>query len=185
MIVDPSAHPIDAAHQYLPLTKEVLIAGRYKLLVSQPFFKSQQSGWKQPDGKWRAPNASETFACMKQDAPPTTSFFPTPGQPGGSPCLFDLRADPNEHVDLSTELPDVVAHLWSVLNQTLGGARDCNGWSYNGVAGAAIPGPRQPDGSTSCSPPELLGNCNATCADAKWRAFGKADGPICGVPGCA
>ena len=184
MIVEPDAHPIDAAHPYLALSKEVLIAGRYKLLVSQPFFKTQESGWKQPDGKWRAPDASETFACMKQDASPATSFFPTPGEAGGSPCLFDLRADPGEHVDLAGQFPGVVAHLWAVLNQTLGGARDCNGWSYKGVANASIPGPRQPDGTTSCSPPELLGNCNAKCANAKWQAFGKADGPICGVPGC-
>ena len=103
---------------------------------------------------------------------------------GASPCLFDLRADPNEHEDLSAKLPEVVARLWAKLNETLGGARDCSGWSYKGVAGAAIPGPTQPDGSTSCSPPELLGSCDAKCAAAKWMAYGKADGPICGVPGC-
>ena len=43
------------------------------------------------------------------------------------------------------------------------GQRDCNGWSYQGVKGAGIPGPygpKQPDGSTSCPPPELIGTCN-------------------------
>ena len=47
-----------------------------------------------------------------------------------------------------------------------------------------IPGPVQPDGTTSCSPPELLGKCDTKCAQAKWKTFGNDDGPICGVPGC-
>lgn len=189
MITNPSAYPVGAAHPYLPLTKEVMLSGQYKLLVSQPYFKSQQSGWRQPDGTWRPPNASETVDCMGQDLSPAQSFFPAAARPrkgagAGRPCLFDVRADPGEHVDLSADLPDVVAKLWARLNASVGYQRDCNGWTYEGTAAAEIPGPRQPDGSTSCSPPERLGHCNETCADAKWAAYGKPDGPICAVPGC-
>ena len=57
------------------------------------------------------------------------------------------------------------------------------GWSYHNTPGA-IPGPLQPDNTTSCSPPELIGTCNKSCANAKWEAYGSSDGPICGVPGC-
>ena len=46
----------------------------------------------------------------------------------------------------------------------------------------------KPDGSTSCSPPELIGKCDAKCAKTKWAKFGNAagegEGPICDVPGC-
>ena len=73
---------------------------RYKLLVSQPHFKSQNSGWKQPDGKWRAPNATEKPQCVGQDADPSASFLPVPAK-GALPCLFDLDADPGEHHDIS------------------------------------------------------------------------------------
>eukprot|EP01048_Picozoa_sp_COSAG05_P007312 COSAG05_NODE_512_length_9090_cov_33.937827_8_plen_530_part_00 len=44
MLMQPEAHPIDAAHKHLVLTKEVLVAANYKLLVSQPFFKTQVKG---------------------------------------------------------------------------------------------------------------------------------------------
>ena len=56
-LLHPDNASSDAAHPYLVLSKEVVIAGRWKLLVSQPYFKSQNNGWKQPDGVWRAPNA--------------------------------------------------------------------------------------------------------------------------------
>ena len=92
-------------------------------------------------------------------------------------------SDPGEHVNVAKENADVVAELWAALNTTILGARDCQGWSYKGTPGK-IPGPVQPDGTTSCSPPELLGKCDTKCAQAKWKTFGNDDGPICGVPGC-
>lgn len=184
MLMNPTNYSIDSAHTYLVLSKEVLIAGKYKLLVAQPFFKSQNSGWKMPDGTWRAPYANETFGCVKQSAGPTEGLQPAPGSPGQGVCLFDIRADPGEHLNLADQHPDIVATLWAALNNTALTQRDCVGWSYNGVKGAAIPGPVQPDGTTSCSPPELLGTCDAECAYSKWEAYGNKDGPICGVPGC-
>ena len=57
-----------------------------------------------------------------------------------------------------------------------------------GVKGAGIPGPEQPDGSTSCSPPELIGTRNKKRADQHWSKHGSQVGkgtpPQCGVPGC-
>ena len=72
-----------------------------------------------------------------------------------------------------------VHSLWKILNDTILGMRDCQGWTTK-----HIPGPMQPDGETSCSPPGLLGVCDEACAAAKWDAYGGKDGPICGVPGC-
>ena len=187
MLMQPQRHNASSAHAQLVLSKEVLIAGRWKLLVSQPYFKSQNSGWKQPDGTWRKPNATERPACMGQDAPPAESALPLPAD-GGSPCLFDLLNDPGEHTDLSASEPELVRQLWAALNATILTQRDCNGWSYKGVPNASIPGPRQPDGSTSCSPPALLGHCDKACAAAHWQTFGDSGahgkGPYCGVPGC-
>lgn len=169
------------------LSKEVIISGQYKLLVSQPHFRTQNNGWKQPDGTWRDPFPNETMPCMKQDLPPSHkpsgSPFPVPGEPDALPCLFDLRADPGEHVDLASKYVDIVRNLWAKLNRSNAGARDCQGWSYEGTPGS-IPGPLQPDNSTSCSPPQLIGTCNKSCAAEKWAAMGNPDGPICDVPGC-
>ncbi len=58
------------AAQGLVLSKEVMLKGPYKLLVSQPAFQSQQFGWKQPDNTWRDPFPNETQQCMYKDAAP-------------------------------------------------------------------------------------------------------------------
>ena len=107
-------------------------------------------------------------------------------QPRGRPCLYDLRADPGEHRDLGAARPDVVAALWTALNASLLTLRDCQGWSYEGVRNAGIPGPAQPGGGTSCSPAALLGPCDQACAQNVWlKGYGNRDGPICNVPGCS
>eukprot|EP00946_MAST-07B_sp_MAST-7B-sp1_P001495 g1495.t1 len=51
-ITNPSANPDPgAAHPSLLLSKQVLISkGRWKLLVAQPHFKTQNNGWKDQDG---------------------------------------------------------------------------------------------------------------------------------------
>ena len=196
LIVNPSAYPdVGAAHNNLVLSKQVLIRqGRWKLLVSQPYFKSQNNGWKGPNGVWRNPLPNETFpACMEQDQPPESGlFFPVPGRVGHSPCLFDLRADPGEHVDLSAVYPEMVAQLWKHLNATVATQRDCNGWSYKGVQDATIPGPwvganSGSSFSTSCSPKALLGECNANCSTHLWTSkwgITYDQGPMCAVPEC-
>jgi len=184
MLSNPQQYDIDAAHKFLVLSKEVAIAGRWKLLVSQPFFKTQNNGWKGPDGVWRNPNASETVPCMQQDESPTSSPLPVPHSANLLPCLFDVRADPGEHTDLAAANRDVVAQLWAELNRSIAFQRDCSGWSYSQSSGGSIPGPSQGNGTTSCSPLSRIGPCNAGCAGQKWLAYGKAEGPNCGVPGC-
>ena len=44
MLMSPSNYSIDSVHKYLVLSKEVVVAGRWKLLVSQPHFKTQNNG---------------------------------------------------------------------------------------------------------------------------------------------
>lgn len=40
---------------------------------------------------------SETVSCQLQDVVPATSPLPVPGKAGLLPCLFDVRADADEH----------------------------------------------------------------------------------------
>ena len=111
-------------------------------------------------------------------------MLPVPKE-GGHACLYDLRADPGEHVDVSQANKDVVDQLTQQLYLEILTQRDCNGWTYkNSDDSYHIPGPRQPDGTWSCSPSAKIGYCDQSCADAKWKAFGKADGPVCAVPNC-
>ena len=81
--------------------------GKYKLLVGGSF----SSGVSPQLGEWAAswygtfsPNASfsgtATYAC-----------------PPSAPCLFDVVADPTEHVDLSAALPNVTASMLAAFRQ--------------------------------------------------------------------
>jgi hypothetical protein len=172
-LMDPQQYSgPNGVREYIVLSKEVIISGQYKLLVSQPYFKSQNSGWKQPNGQWK-PSQDKDWPCNFQDVSPAESALPIP-HPGKTPCLFDIRSDPGEHTNIASANPSIVKKLWGQLNQTVLTQRDCNGWTYK-----PIPGP----GGT-CSPAKLLGACNAQCAKAKWKQYGTTDGPVCGVPGC-
>ena len=187
-LLAPATSAPDAAHEYLVLSKEVVVAGKWKLLVSQPAFKTQNSGWKDQNGTWRAPNATEIHDCIAQNHAPggAANVLPIPKK-GGHACLFDLRADPGEHVDVSQSNLDVVVKLTAALNLAVLTQRDCSGWTYKASGSEYdIPGPLQPDGTKSCSPPKLIGHCDAQCANLHWKkAFGVGDGPICGLDACA
>eukprot|EP00051_Salpingoeca_urceolata_P006709 m.88780 g.88780 ORF g.88780 m.88780 type:complete len:641 (-) comp14955_c0_seq1:114-2036(-) len=153
-LMNPESATPSSAHKYLALSKEVLIAGKYKLLVAQPLFKSQNNGWKQPDGTWVKSNDKD-WPCNTQDRKGPLPYN------GKQPCLFDLRADPGEHVNIADDNPDIVQQLWEQLNMTILTSRDCE--------------------RTSCSPPDMIGPCNESCAKNLWGNF---QGPVCDVPQC-
>eukprot|EP01049_Picozoa_sp_SAG25_P015525 SAG25_NODE_3187_length_1180_cov_1.859389_2_plen_138_part_00 len=134
---------------------------------------------------WRKPTTSELHDCMSQDHKATSvNVFPVPKKHGHA-CLYDLRADPGEHKDISQANKGVVRMLTSQLNLMVLTQRDCSGWTYaTSNSTYDLPGPLQPDGTRSCSPPDLLGHCNVSCANSRWASYGKAEGPICGVPNC-
>ena len=92
--IDPGA-----IHSNLVISKQVLIAGKYKLLVSQPHFKTQNSGWKNKQGIWRQPFPNETHSCIAQDlAPSTGTFFPVPGKMGRFKSFLDPNTTAIKHV---------------------------------------------------------------------------------------
>ena len=63
--------------------------------------------------------------------------------------------------NLAADHPALLADLWGRLN------RSYMTWFH------------------SRTPAALLGNCNATCANAYWQKFNASmGGPVCGVPGC-
>ena len=110
---DPSVVTVLDHSMYRPVTTGAILKGKYKLLVGGSF----SSGISPNRGEWAAswfgvfspnaswtPNATEVYAC-----------------PPSAPCLFDLEADPTEHVDLSATLPDVLADMLTAfysLNNT-------------------------------------------------------------------
>eukprot|EP01060_Flectonema_neradi_P008760 TRINITY_DN1626_c0_g1_i4.p1 TRINITY_DN1626_c0_g1~~TRINITY_DN1626_c0_g1_i4.p1 ORF type:complete len:552 (+),score=94.24 TRINITY_DN1626_c0_g1_i4:43-1698(+) len=185
MLMNPDTHNISSAHEYLVLAKEVIISGEYKLLIGQPHFKWQNNGWRQPNGTWIASNNTE-WPCNKQDGPPSNTsngYLPGNGLP---PCLFNVRTDASEKINIGPSNPDIVARLWRQLNETALTTRDCSGFS------GPVPGP-----GGQCSPPELIGHCDVNCSAAFWATkypvhphsfFSPSDdvgpGPVCDVPAC-
>eukprot|EP00730_Choanoeca_flexa_P000411 TRINITY_DN10188_c0_g1_i2.p1 TRINITY_DN10188_c0_g1~~TRINITY_DN10188_c0_g1_i2.p1 ORF type:complete len:630 (+),score=107.24 TRINITY_DN10188_c0_g1_i2:2-1891(+) len=143
---------ISVAHPYLVLTKEVILAGNYKLLVSQPNFKTQNNGWKYPNGSWVESDDAD-WPCSKQDGERTQIL---PGIPGQLPCLFNLVEDEREMRNIAHDNLELVQSLWRKLNETVLTT------FHHGSSG--------PDGNPGnierCSPPDLIGPCNATCAAA-------------------
>ncbi len=116
ILSQPSKYPaVDAAHPNgLVLTKEVLISGQYKLLVSQPSFKTQNNGWRQPDGQWVQPLPNQTIQCMKQDAPPST------GSVLSQDDFWRKHRDPRKFVD--------VLFAWYRQTQWVSIPRSRRGW---------------------------------------------------------
>lgn len=128
------------------------MVGRYKLLVSQPKFKSQNNGWKQLNGSWTASDDSQ-WPCNTQDGPLDQIL---PGVPGQLPCLFDLNTDNGEHVNIAADNKPLVQAMWAQLNRTVLTTY------LHGASGPA----GNPGGVVRCSPAKLLGACNLQCAKA-------------------
>jgi len=132
------------------LSAEVLIQGRYKLIVAQPDpklinDKSENLGWKGKDGKWEPAPGSEGCDDYRH-----RSHF--------QPCLFDVVDDIEERKNLARLHPEIVESMWKRLNQTLL-TRFTSG---NGMG----------------SPSQLLGKCK-TEKQAK-KKWGGNPGPLCG-----
>eukprot|EP00939_MAST-03C_sp_MAST-3C-sp1_P005139 g5139.t1 len=75
------------------------------------------------DGDYKLVVGIEHFASWYGDFSPNSSDV----KPDFSavacahrPCLFDVKSDPGEHLDLADELPDVVGRLWGLFNETNG-----------------------------------------------------------------
>eukprot|EP01052_Picozoa_sp_SAG31_P019295 SAG31_NODE_1401_length_8497_cov_4.386640_2_plen_673_part_00 len=187
LVIDPMPQNYTAVHSQLWLSTEVLIQGRYKLVVAQqePIKTNNgpEDGWRcggnghprcdthnstscggqMGCALWVRPTGSQCACGCAYDVEERNHFVP---------CLFDVEADSSEFHDLSAGQPALRASMWEALNLS-------NLEQYM----MGIPGKKQAQGRT---PPALLGPCNPTCAVEYWRRFGvKGDvGPNCGVPGC-
>ena len=100
------------AHDFLAVTGEVLVAGRFKLIVAQPDpdlmeNKFVNNGWRNPNGAWETAADRDWGCSAYMDR---TRF---------RPCLFDLETDEREQNDLAAEMPELVESLWKQLNSTL------------------------------------------------------------------
>eukprot|EP00040_Diaphanoeca_grandis_P032979 m.200923 g.200923 ORF g.200923 m.200923 type:complete len:656 (-) comp32783_c0_seq1:107-2074(-) len=171
---------VSAAHEYLVLSKEVIIAGDMKLLVAQNngWSHGDDNGWKNHSSGFEN-ITGRSYACDQTDLPGDLQPGAWPGIPGSLPCLFDVGGDMRETTDLldARSNPDPTTHaramaLWTILNHTHLTAFCRN---VNNLQGC------------NSSPEKMLGPCNAACAAAYWEKIspGKGGGgPICGVPGC-
>lgn len=182
MLLAPTEHNISSAHEYLVLSKEVVISEKFKLLVAQNYGwehgtkRFPDNGWKSAEGKWTKP--TKPMPCMATDLAGGLNGS-LPGVPGQLPCLFDIDADPEERTDLggiAANAP-LLHKLWAELNHTV-----LTAFCKNVPVKATM----KPGSGCLSTPKELLGSCNAACANSYWaKHFGSGStGPICGVPGC-
>lgn len=158
MLVKPEQHSQYSAHKTIALSHEVLLDGKYKIMVAQrgatrQSYDKTEAGWSYPNHTWVQPS---NRTCGEVD----NTWENTQGR--FKPCLYDLEADPREERDLSQDMPELLTSMYKMLNDT---------WRTYFY---------------SRSPAELLGPCDKSCADKHWVSLGGVAGhsPICGVPGC-
>lgn len=193
LVATPTPLNYSAAHARLWLTTEVMVQGKYKLVVAQQQPIKTNNG---PELGWRCGgnghprcDTRNSTSCMGYPTDTTCDLWaqPTASQCACGcayddedrghfvPCLFDVEQDSSEFHDLSHASPlgATIRHeMWAALNRS-------NLEQYM----LGIPGKKQARGRT---PAAMLGPCNPHCASAYWARYGvKGDGgPQCGVPGC-
>ena len=186
-----------AAHTELWVAAEVMIAGQYKLVVSQQDANKTNSG---PTLGWKCGGTThprcDTLTSAECGENPDTKGPKTPqcnmwvnatdaqcacgcyfnrgviSHPQ-VPCLFDVEADMSEFHDISGSAPpglkEHLLHALKLQNLEL----------YMHRAD------QRTNDSPSRSPAHLLGPCNANCSAEYWAKFMPgSQGPSCGVPGC-
>ena len=134
-ITNPSDPDPGAAHPSLALSKQVLISKGHGSC-----WRSRTSKRKTMVGRIRTEYGENRMRTRRSqpawDKTPrrVPSIYPIPGKAGHSPCLFDLRSDPGEHVDLSATFPETWLRCGklnsSVLTQRIardGLMRECPG----------------------------------------------------------
>jgi len=158
--------PPGAVHnRTLWLSNEVLLVGRYKIVVAQPnpawmVATSLNNGWKLPNGTW-LPSDDAEYGC---NAFQQRQHF--------RPCLFDLASDPREQHNLAAREPQLLRELWRELNATRLTA-------FHARSPAVLLGPCD----RTCAHlhwRKLGGTPTSMAAEAEAGDIG----PICGVPGC-
>eukprot|EP00041_Stephanoeca_diplocostata_P016927 m.336074 g.336074 ORF g.336074 m.336074 type:complete len:653 (-) comp20530_c0_seq11:146-2104(-) len=174
MLTEPTLYDssnITAAHTQLWLSAQVLLRGRYKIVVAQqePSITNNP-----PVYGWKC-GGSDHARCDTSNSSSEQWVDPTPAQSACGcafkdrshlvPCLFDVVDDPSEYHDLSLQNESLRADMWRALN----------------LSNLEWYGPGH-------SPVDKLGPCDANCSAAFWAPWApRHDGqnyPICGVPGC-
>ena len=103
MLTQPEEYAADAAHPALAVTSQVIVAGRYKLVLSQPHAGMcrgsalECTAHQDPDGSW-----SELGGALRCDKLGGVAWAQK------TPCLFDLQSDPREMHDIAEERPELV-----------------------------------------------------------------------------
>jgi arylsulfatase A-like enzyme len=175
-LADPQKHSApDSVHQYLWVSSQVLIKGDLKLIVAQP--KQEllgcwdekhhfipNNGWRRPeeDGDWLM--EEELHKAFGSSLASRAASCSTPESNHPTPCLFNVAEDPSELQNLASHHSSTVVDMWRLLMKLNKGA------------------------FLAASPPEMLGNCDPSCAIKHWKSIFKVEpygGPVCGVPACA
>ena len=108
MLTRPAEHAVDSAHAALAVSSQVIVAGRYKLIHSQPHAGMCRgeacASHQEPDGSWA--EVPGGLRCNKLGGDRWAQKLP---------CLFDLQSDPREMRDLAEEQPELADRLLGQL----------------------------------------------------------------------
>lgn len=209
---DPSnasaAHP-----DGLWLSEEVMVLGKYKLVVSQQDPAKTNSGptfgWKCGGSKGKRCDTTTSTSCGENpDTKPVKgcnswvkatdeqckcgcAYYgrdgnPTPKGPGGTYPRVPCLFDVEAD---ASEFTDITSKHLELRNEMWRKLNLSNLELFQHRADTKDP---SADKTANRSPAKLVGNCNASCASAYWEQYVNpklhpkiySGGPTCGVPGC-